>query len=217
MAPSFDHTGDVAPSLLIQLAARERVLVQVDSVRYRDPTIAVDRYRYTYPNPSGRIPRTLWHYFETLDGPGTATVSTGVIGEIRIGRLGPGESFLLHGAALVAHEAAMGFDLVTLANYTMPRSAMTHYLQAARVTGPGQFAYQTHGNALTFNLKPGETVRSEPQSILSLTPTVRIAVNVFGGSPHFPPLHYFPLVDLTGPGTVMVHSGRLVLAEGGGE
>lgn len=216
MAPSFDHTGEVAPSLLVQLAPRERVLVQVDSVRYRDPSVGIDRFRYTYPNPSGRIPRTLWHYFETLDGPGTATVSTGMVGEVRLGRLGPGETFLLHGASLLAHESTMGFDLVAIATYPMPRSAYLHYLNAARITGPGQFAYQTHGNALTFTLKPGETVRTDPHSLLSLTPGVTVKVTVFGGSPHFPPLHYFPLVDLTGPGTVMVHSGRVSLAAGRG-
>ncbi len=215
--PKFDHVGDVSPSLLLELAPRERVLVQVDSVRYRDPTIAVDRVKYTYPNPSGRIPRTLWHYFESLDGPGTATVSTGIVGEVRLGQLGPGQSVLLHGAALLAHEASMSFDLVALASYPMPRSLIAHYLMAARLTGPGSFAYQTHGNALTFALKPGETIRTDPASLLSLTPGMPLRVSVFGGSPHFPPLHYFPLVDVTGPGTVLVHSGRLLYAPGGGE
>lgn len=211
----FDHVGDVAPALLIQMPQRERVMVQVDSVRYRDPGIAVDRVRYTYPNPTGRIPKTLWHYFESLDGPGTATVSNGTVGEIRVGTLAAGESVLLHGASLLAHEATLSFDLVTLASYQMPRAIVASYLLAARLTGPGSYAFQTHGNALTFRLGPGETVRTDPHSLLSLTPGMALRVNVFGGSPHFPPLHYFPLIDVTGPGTILVHSGRVVYSPRG--
>lgn len=209
--PKFDHHGDVAPSLLAQLGPNERILVLVDSVRYRDPTIRVDRFKYEYPNPSGRIPRTLWHYFETLDGPGTATISTGMVGEIRTGSLGPGETLLLHSSALLAHEATMNFDLVALATYAMPRSAFNHYLMAHRLTGPGQYAYQTHGNALTFNLAAGESIRTDPHALLGVTPTVQIRVEVYGGAPHFPPMHYFPIVRITGPGSVLVHSGHRVV------
>jgi uncharacterized protein (AIM24 family) len=210
----FDHVGDVSPALLLQLAAQERVMVLVDSVRYRDSSIAIDRVKYTYPNPTGRFPATLWHYFETLDGPGTATVSTGVVGEIRIGSLAAGESLFLHSGALVAHEATMRYDRITLTTYQLPRGVAAHYVTAARLTGPGQYAFQTHGNALTFALKPGETLRTEPSALLSVTPGTTIRPVVFGGAPHFPPLHYFALLDLGGPGTVLVHSGRLVYAAG---
>jgi uncharacterized protein (AIM24 family) len=211
----FDHVGDVSPALLVQLAPKERVLVQVDSVRYRDPGVAVDRAKYTFPNPTGRFPRTLWHYFETLDGPGTATVSTGTVGEIRIGQLAAGESTFLHGAALIAHEGTMGFDLVTLATYQMPRAVVQSYLLATRLTGPGRFAFQMHGNALTFTLKPGEVIRTVPASLLMVSPGMPIRVQVVGGAPHFPPMHYFPLVDIAGPGTALVHSGRVFYEPGG--
>ncbi|MCI4351447.1 MAG: AIM24 family protein [Thermoplasmata archaeon] len=210
----FDHVGDVSPALLIQLAPKERVMILVDSVRYRDASIAIDRVKYTYPNPTGRFPGTLWHYFETLDGPGTATVSTGVVGEIRLGRLAAGESLLLHSGALIAHEATMTYDRVTLANYQLPRGVTSHFVTAARLTGPGQFAYQTHGNALTFTLKTGESVRTEPSALLSVTPGTTIRPVVFGGAPHFPPLHYFALLDIGGPGTAVVHSGRLIYQAG---
>lgn len=206
----FDHVGDVSPALLVQLAPRERVMVPVDCVRYRDPTVAVDRVKYTYPNPTGRFPATLAHYFETLDGPGTATVSTGIVGEVRLGSLRAGESVFLHGGALMAHEATMQYDRVTLTSYQLPRSVMAHYVTAARLTGPGNFAFQTHGNALTFTLKPGETVRTEPSALLSLTAGMTLRPVVFGGAPHFPPMHYFALIDVTGPGSVLVHSGRLI-------
>lgn len=216
--PKFDHVGDVSPALLVQLAPRERVLVLVDSVRYRDPGITVDRFKYEYPNPTGRIPHTLWHYFETLDGPGTATISSGLVGEIRIASLGPNESTLLHSSALLAHEASMKYDRVTLATYPMPRSPVNHFLLAHRLTGPGSYAFQTHGNALTFNLGPGESIRTDPESLLSITPSVQVKVEVYGGSPHFPPMHYFPIVRLAGPGTVLVHSGhRLYAPEVGGQ
>lgn len=212
--PKFDHVGDVSPALLAELSPGERILVQVDSVRYRDPQVAVDRFRYDYPNPTGRLPRTLWHYFETLTGPGTATMSTGMVGEIRLGKLAPGETHLFHSAALLAHEASMKYDLATLAVYPMPRSVVNHYLLAHRLTGPGQFAFQTHGNALTFNLQQNESIRTDPHSLLSVDAQVQIKVEVYGGTPHFPPLHYFPLVRLTGPGTALVHSGHRVYGPG---
>jgi uncharacterized protein (AIM24 family) len=209
----FDHVGDISPALLIEIPAREQVMVLVDSVRYRDPGVTVGRVKYEYPNPTGRMPKTLWHYFETLDGPGSATVSTGIVGEIRFGRLAPGESLFLHSGALMAHESTMKYDRITLASYDVPRGAFTRYLTATRLTGPGQFAFQTHGNALSFNLKPGESVRTEMDALLTVTPGAKLAVKVFGGAPHFPPMHYFPLVDVTGPGTVLVHSGRYLLGE----
>ena len=214
--PKFDHVGDVSPALLIQLAPGERVMVPMDSVRYRDPAIQVDRVKYTYPNPVGRFPANFWHYFETLDGPGAATVSIGTVGEIRLGTLAAGETVMLHGAALLAHEATMKYDVVTLVTYQLPRAIISHYVTAARLTGPGQFAFQTHGNALTFNLKAGETIRTDPASLLSMTAGMNLRPSVFGGSPHFPPMHYFALLDITGPGTVLVHSGRLVHTMEGG-
>jgi uncharacterized protein (AIM24 family) len=213
----FDHVGDVSPALLIQLGAKEQVMVLVDSVRYRDPGVVVGRVKYEYPNPTGRIPKVLWLYFETLEGPGTATVSTGIVGEIRIGTLQTGESLFLHSGALIAHESTVKYDRVPLSPYQLPRVPFTQYLTAARLTGPGSFAFQTHGNALTFNLKPGETVRTEMHALLSVTPGTGIKVSVYGGAPHFPPLHYFPLVDVTGPGTVLVHSGRFLIGPGGAE
>jgi uncharacterized protein (AIM24 family) len=206
----FDHVGDVSPALLIQMMAKERVLVLVDSVRYRDPTITVDRFKYTYPNPTGRFPANFWHYFETLDGPGSATVSTGVVGEIRIGSLAAGESLLLHSGALIAHEATMQYDRVLLATYQLPRGVANHYVGAARLTGPGQYAFQTHGNALTFTLKAGETVRTDPHALLSVSPGMMVRPTVYGGAPHFPPLHYFAVLDVSGPGTALVHSGRML-------
>ncbi len=206
----FDHVGDVSPALLIQLQPRERVMTQIDTVRYRDPSVVVDRVKYTYPNPMGGFPRTLRHYFETLDGPGTATVSTGVVGEIKIDSLMPGQMLFLHGSSLLAHEATMGYELATLAVYQLPNIVGTQYIPALKLTGPGAFAYQMHGNALTFHLKPGETVRTEPASLLGLTPGMGLRVQIFGGLPHFPSNHFFPLLDITGPGTVMVHSGRIL-------
>lgn len=204
----YDHVGDVAPALLLQLAAGEKSLVQLDSVKYRDPTVKVDRVKLTFPNPTGQWPRTLWRYFETLEGPGSATVSSGTVGEIRTQSLGPGESMHLHHAALLGYDATMGFGLVVLAVYQIPGLQNPSYLEAVQITGPGNYAFQTLGNALTFQLKPGEALRTVPHALLGLTPGVGVRVNVFGGLPNFPPNHYFPLIDVVGPGTVMVHSGE---------
>jgi uncharacterized protein (AIM24 family) len=86
----------------------------------------------------------------------------------------------------------MRFDLVTLATYQMPRVIGLSYLLATRLTGPGRFAFQMHGNALTFNFQRGEVIRTVPASLLMVTPGMPLRVQVVGGTPHFPPMHYFP-------------------------
>ncbi|HEV2449065.1 MAG TPA: AIM24 family protein [Thermoplasmata archaeon] len=206
----LDHVGDVSPALLVQLAANERVLVPPDMVRYRDPSVKVDRVKLTFPNPAGGWPLSLWRYFETLEGPGTATVSTGIVGEIRLMTLAAGESMLLHHAALLAHEATMGLSVVSLAAYQLPGEQNQRYLEAVHLGGPGQYAIQTFGNALSFELKAGEWLRAAPHALLALKPGTGFRLNIWGGSPRFPPNHYFPLLDIGGPGTVMVHSGEYV-------
>ncbi|MCI4330687.1 MAG: AIM24 family protein [Thermoplasmata archaeon] len=207
----MDHIGDVAPALLLQLAAGEKSLVLLDSVKYRDPTVKVDRIRRTFPNPTGQWPTQLGRYFETLEGPGSATISTGTVGEVRPQSLGAGESIFLHHASLLAHDAQMGFGLVVLAVYQVPGMQQPSYLEAVQLTGPGNYAFQTLGNALTFQLKPGETIRTVPHALLGLSPGVGVRVNIFGGAPNFPTNHYFPLLDVVGPGTVMVHSGEFFM------
>jgi uncharacterized protein (AIM24 family) len=207
----MDHVGDVSPALLLTLAPGEKSLVLMDSVKYRDPTVKVDRVKRTFPNPTGQWPNTLWRYFETLEGPGSATISTGMVGEIRPHTLGPGESMLLHHASLLAHDATMNFGLVVLAVYQVPGLQQPSYLEAVMITGPGNYAYQTLGNALTFTLKPGETIRTVPHALLGLTPGVGVRVNIYGGLPNFPSNHYFPILDVVGPGTVMVHSGEFFM------
>ncbi|MCI4335512.1 MAG: AIM24 family protein [Thermoplasmata archaeon] len=206
----LDHVGDVSPALLIQLAAGERALVPVDQVRYRDPSVHVDRVKLSFPNPAGGWPLSLTRYFETLDGPGTATVSTGMVGEIRVMSLAAGESILLHHAALLAHLASMGLGIVSLAAYQLPGEQNQRYLEAVHLGGPGSFAIQTFGNALSFDLKPGEWLRAAPHALLALTPGMGFRLNVWGGMPQFPPNHFFPLLDIGGPGKVMVHSGEFV-------
>ncbi len=205
----MDHVGDVAPALLLQMKDGERVLVLLDSVRYRDPSIRVDRVKLSFPNPTGQWPSRLSRYFETLDGPGAATVSSGGVGEIRVQTLAAGEGFFLHGESLLAHEAGIQFRLSALATFQMPNQGWV-CLEGTELTGPGTFAFQTLGNALTFRLGPGETVRCAPHAFLGMTPGVGVRVQIFGGSPGFPFHHFFPLVDLTGPGTVLVHSGEYV-------
>ena len=205
---SFDHVGDVSPALLVQLAPKERVLVPIDKVRYRDPTIGVDRVKYSFPNPTSAVSFPTWKYFEALDGPGTATVSTGLVGEIRIGKLEAGQPIFLHDATLIAHEATMQYRQVVLASYRLPGQNDIYYVTAAELAGPGQYALQCHGNVLSFTLKPGEVLRCHPDALVSLERSVQYRVQVLGGLPSFTPGHYFPLMDLAGPGTVMLHSGH---------
>jgi len=214
----FDHVGDVAPALLVQLAPRERVLVPVDMVRYRDPTVGVDRVKYTYPNPTSGIGLSSWKYFEALDGPGTATVSTGMVGEIRLGQLQPGEPMFLHDGALLAHEATIQYRKVLLARYQLPiQNSPVAYVTAAELLGPGQYAVQCHGNVLSFTLNPGEILRCHPDALVSMERTIQYRVQIFGGPPAFPGPHYFPLMDFAGPGKIQIHSGRYQLVEPGGE
>lgn len=206
--------GDVAPALLAILNSGEKVLVPIDQVRYRDPTVKVDRVTLTFPNPVPNPPlglKTLSAWFESLEGPGSATISPGRVGEFRIMNLGPGEGYLIHHASLMALEVTVRLSEVILATYNSMRSTYPSYFKAMLLQGPGKFAVQTRGNVLSFNLKPSETIRAPPHSVVGLKPGVQVRAQVFGGPPAFPRLHYFALVDLTGPGEVLLHSGLPVV------
>ncbi len=210
----LDHVGDVAPALLAVLNTGEKVLVPIDQVRYREPTVKVDRVQLSFPNPVPNPPlglRSLSLYFESLEGPGTATVSPGRVGEFRISSLATGQAYLLHHASLMALETSVQVSEVILASYNSMRSTFPMYFKAVLLKGPGKFAIQARGNVLSFDLKPGETIRAPPHSVVGLSPGVGVRAQVFGGPPAFPRLHYFALVDLTGPGNVLLHSGLPVL------
>ncbi len=206
----LDHVGDVSPALLAVLNTGEKVLVPIGQVRYREPTIKVDRVQLSFPNPAPNPPlgmRTLYLWFESLEGPGTATVSPGRVGEFRITSLGPGDAYLLHHASLMAMETSVQLSEVILASYSNMRTSYPMYFKAVLLKGPGKYAIQARGNVLSFNLKPGETIRAPPYSVVGMSPGVGVRVQVFGGPPAFPRLHYFALVDMTGPGNVLLHSG----------
>jgi uncharacterized protein (AIM24 family) len=208
----LDHVGDVAPALLAVMGPGEKILVPIDQVRYRDPGVKVDRVQLTFPNPYKQLGmKNISLYFESLEGPGSATISAGRVGEFRVIPIAEGKTVFLHEASLMAMEASVTVSKKILATYQMPRTMYPYGFSVLRFDGPGKIAIQSRGNVLSFTLKPGETVRAPLHSVVVIQPGVKVHVQVYGGAPAFPPLHYFPLVDLTGPGTVMLHSGLPVI------
>ncbi|MDE1819871.1 MAG: AIM24 family protein [Euryarchaeota archaeon] len=210
----FDHLGDVAPVLLLDIAEDEGAIVPIGSVRYRDPSINVDRLKLVLPRPMPGEIGNISEYFEVLEGPGTATVSTGRIGEVRVMELAPRQSLYLHSGAVLGRDARTDFRRVSVASYPLPHSVDLGYFVVAQITGPGLVAFQTQGNVLSFDIAPGERIRAPPHSVVAILPGIRMKVQVYGGPPDFPPLHYFSLVEFTGPGKVLLHSGRSLLKSG---
>ncbi|MCI4370908.1 MAG: AIM24 family protein, partial [Thermoplasmata archaeon] len=82
------------------------------------------------------------------------------------------------------------------------------YLFADEMTGPGTIVFQSYGNILSFQLQPGERMRTNVAALLAAANTVSVRVDWLaspsmastGGVP-------LPVLDLTGPGRVLVHSG----------
>lgn len=200
----FDHLGDVAPVLLVELAEGDKAVVPVGSVRYRDPSVGVDRLKLSLSNPFPGDFGPIWEYFEVLEGPGTATVSTGRIGEVRRLRLDPEESLRVHPGAILARDATTEYQLVSLVNT----------LTLAELAGPGLVALQTRGNVLSFALAKGEKLRAPPYSVVSVSSGTHAEMQAYVGGPNLSPSHYFSVIEFTGPGTVLLHSGRFESGEG---
>ena len=216
-----DSVGGIAPAVLVTLRPGEKVLAAHGVMLYKEHQVQVHRRTMK----SLGVSRTHLmgmhalgdseesYFFAEFEGPGHVSFSRDKAGEVRVLPLAPGQSVRLREGHLICFDESVRYYPMVLAQYPAPvpdangRRATT-YLFADELTGPGTIVYQSFGNILSFELKPGEWMRTSVAGLLAADRTVTLRVDWLS-----PPAmastgpQPIPVLSVAGPGLVLVHSG----------
>jgi uncharacterized protein (AIM24 family) len=216
-----DSVGGIAPAVLVTLRPGEKMLAAHGLMLYKEQQVQVHRRTMK----SLGVSRTHLmgmhalgdseesYFFAEFEGPGHVSFSRDKGGEVRVLPLPQGTTLRLRDGHLICFEETVRYYPMVLAQYPAPipdangRRAVT-YLFADELTGPGTIVYQSYGNILSFQLQPGERMRTSVASLLAAANTVSIRIDWLA-SPAMASTGSVPLpvLDLAGPGLVLVHSG----------
>lgn len=216
-----DSVGGITPAVLATLRPGEKILAAHGLMLYKDGDVKVHRrtmkslgvswshlmgLRATGDTEEG-------YFFAEFEGPGHVTFSRDKGGEVRIVQLAPGQVLRLREGHLICLDETVQYYPMVLAQYPSPTvdsngQRKTVYVFADQLTGPGTIVFQSFGNILSFDLKPGEAMRTSIDGLLAVAPTVSFRINWLGGTGMVGTQGaQIPIVDLSGPGSVLVHSG----------
>lgn len=144
--------------------------------------------------------------FTAPRAPGHVAFASDFPGKIIAMDLGVNESVIMHKHAFVCAEKSVQLDI----SFTRKLGAGLiggegFILQ--KVTGPGIVFAELDGDAVEYNLKPGEMMKIEPGHVAMFEPSVTFDITrvqgiknmLFGGEGIF-------LASLTGPGRIWLHS-----------
>ncbi|HXQ93677.1 MAG TPA: AIM24 family protein [Thermoplasmata archaeon] len=217
-----DTVGGIAPAVLVTLRPGEKVLAAHGLMLYKEQPVQVHRRTMK----SLGVSRTHLmgmhamgdseesYFFAEFEGPGHVSFSRDKGGEVRVLHLAPGQTLRLRDGHLICFDESVRYYPMVLAQYPAPvpdanGQRPVTYLFADELTGPGTIVYQSYGNILSFDLKPGEAMRTSVSGLLAAANTVQLRVDWLAGPAMATtgptPL---PVLDLVGPGTVLVHSGE---------
>ncbi|MCI4333688.1 MAG: AIM24 family protein [Thermoplasmata archaeon] len=216
-----DSVGGIAPAVLVTLRHGEKVLAAHGLMLYKEQPVQVHRRtmkslgvsRTHLMGMHALGDRDESYFFAEFEGPGHVSFSRDKGGEVRVLPLAAGETLRLRDGHLICFEESTRYYPMVLAQYPAPYpdangQRPVTYLFADELTGPGTIVYQSYGNILSFQLQPGERMRTNVASLLAAANTVNVRVDWLASpamtSSGGPPL---PVLDLTGPGRVLVHSG----------
>ncbi|HKV89714.1 MAG TPA: AIM24 family protein, partial [Thermoplasmata archaeon] len=153
------------------------------------------------------------YFFAEFEGPGHVSFSRDKGGEVRVLTLAAGQTVRLRDGHLICFEESVRYYPMVLAQYQAPvpdanGHRATTYLFADQLTGPGTIVYQSYGNILSFDLKPGEGMRTSVAGLLAAAETVNLRVDwlrtpAMTSTAPVP----LPVLEVRGPGLVLVHSG----------
>lgn len=252
-----DTIGGITPAVLVTLREKEKILAEHEIMLYKEPPVQLHRRTLKSLGVStshmigmrGRGDNEEGHYFAEFEGPGHVCFSRDKGGEVRIHNLQPQETLRLLSDHLICFDETVRFYPMVLGQYNTTNDRgenETHYLFADELTGPGTIAFQSYGNLLSFNLKPGEPMRTSVLGLLAVSNTVSLSINWLmrggrqvsasgggslvggmlggglggmlgsaiaqraaggGSAGAFQGSVQIPVVDLVGPGIVLVHSG----------
>jgi uncharacterized protein (AIM24 family) len=216
-----DTVGGIAPAVLVTLRPGEKVLASHGLMLYKEQPVQIHRRTMK----SLGVSRTHLmgmhamgdsdenYFFAEFEGPGHVSFSRDKGGEVRVMPLAPGEILRLRDGHLICFEESARYYPMVLAQYPAPvpdangQRPIT-YLFADEMTGPGTIVFQSYGNILSFQLQPGERMRTSVAALLAASNTVAVRVD-WMASPSMAATGSVPLpvLDLLGPGRVLVHSG----------
>jgi uncharacterized protein (AIM24 family) len=217
-----DSVGGIAPAVLVTLRPGEKVLASHGLMLYKEHQVQVHRRTMKSLGVSrGHLmgmhalgDNDESYFFAEFEGPGHVSFSRDKGGEVRVLQLAPGQTLRLRDGHLICFDETVRYYPMVLAQYPAPYpdangQRPVTYLFADELTGPGTIVYHSYGNILSFDLKPGEAMRTSVAGLLASANTVQLRIDWLASpamaSTGAAPL---PVLDLFGPGTVLVHSGE---------
>ncbi|MGC8656474.1 MAG: AIM24 family protein [Thermoplasmata archaeon] len=227
-----DFVGDITPIVLVKLEQYEKIYLDNDIMLYKDPSVNVERKVTTNIGNRLRMDRFGFPhelYFAVFEGPGYVAISHDRPGECRPVTLQPNQGVYVRWGNLL-----FATDSVTYAPYiqTLKRYYNRIFVVGfENFMGPGEIYVQSFGNVFQFNLQPNEMITVSVNSLLMFDDTVKFDFATYlvppptqiglqqeayqnPGQATYVPLipgkmdSIHVLLNVYGPGRVLVHSGR---------
>ncbi|MDE1819277.1 MAG: AIM24 family protein [Euryarchaeota archaeon] len=212
-----DTVGGITPAVLVQLRPGEKVLAAHEIMLHMDGEVKLHRKTLKHLGVSTAHLMSMRakgdseenYFFAEFEGPGNVTFSRDKAGEVRILQLAPGQAIRLRSGHLICFDETVRYFPMVVARWVVKKGndQETEYIFADELTGPGTVVFQSHGNILSFNLQPGEAMRTSTEGWLASAPTTQVNVTWFAPRMGGVGVNPRPVLHLVGPGSVMVHSG----------
>lgn len=216
-----DTIGGITPAVLVQLKHGEKILAAHEIMLYKEPSVKLTRRTLKSLGVSTAHllgMRALGdneesYFLAEFEGPGNVTFSRDKGGEVRVMDLPAGQSVKLRQGHMICFDPTVHYNPMVLFQYPNPvpdanGNRSTVYGFADELTGPGTLVFQSNGNILSFNLGPQESLRTSTNALLMMSGTNRFSLNwLASGQMIGSASAQIPVMDVYGPGTVMVHSG----------
>ena len=213
-----DTVGGITPAVLVQLRDKEKILAAHEIMLHMDGPIklarktmkqlGVSRTHLMGMQAMGDSEES--YFFAEFEGPGNVTFSRDKGGEVRVLDLVAGQTVRLRAGHLICFDETVRYYPMVLAKWVIRKGneQENEYLFVDELTGPGTIVFQSFGNILSFTLNPGEALRTSTEGLLLTSQTNPVQVNwpaAAMGQVGAGPTR--PVLDVAGPGLIMVHSG----------
>ncbi|MDG6997792.1 MAG: AIM24 family protein [Nitrososphaerota archaeon] len=211
-----DSVGGITPVVLVTLSKGEKILSEHGLMLYKEAPVQVHRRTLkslgvgTLQQMSIRAKAGSQedYFLAEYEGPGNVTFSRDKTGEVRTMDLAQGQVVRIRAGHLMCFVESVKYRPTVLLQYQNPSDPNEiEYVITDELTGPGTIVYQSVGNIVTFNLNPGETVRTSVEALLMVSGTITPNLHWLYGGGNFTGNYQFPVVDLRGPGQALLHSG----------
>ena len=213
----LDSVGGITPVVLVTLSKGEKILSEHGLMLYKEAPVQVHRRTLkslgvgTFQQMSIRAKAGSEeeYFLAEYEGPGNVTFSRDKTGEVRTMDLAEGQVVRIRSGHLMCFVESVKYRPMVLLQYQNPSDPKEiEYVIADELTGPGTIVYQSVGNIVTFNLNPGETVRTSVEALLMVSGTITPNMQwLYGSGSNFTGNYQFPVIDLIGPGQALLHSG----------